>query len=112
VEAINAAGGVKGRKIDIVMRDTQGDHQGGQRHQELISQAKVHAIWDRSIRRGASTTPIMARARFRISILAWSKPDRSLRNFPMRSAWRLRTANGMTPFGNYCLNILKAKKVP
>ena len=45
-DAINAAGGVKGRKIEIVMRDTQGDPtKAVNATQELISQAKVHAIW-------------------------------------------------------------------
>src|SRR6202012_2948023 len=45
-DAINAGGGVKGRKIEIVMRDTQGDPtKAVNATQELISQAKVHAIW-------------------------------------------------------------------
>ena len=46
VDEINAAGGVKGRKLEIVMRDTQGDPtKAVNATQELISQAKVHAIW-------------------------------------------------------------------
>src|SRR5471032_671057 len=45
-DAINAAGGVKGRKIEIVMRDTQGDPtKAVNATQELISQVKVHAMW-------------------------------------------------------------------
>src|SRR4029079_10443092 len=46
VDAINAGGGVKGRKIELCMRDTQGDPtKAVNATQELISQAKVHAIW-------------------------------------------------------------------
>src|SRR5258708_8587669 len=45
VEAINAAGGVKGRKIEIVMRDTQGDPtKAVNATQEMISQVKLHGI--------------------------------------------------------------------
>src|SRR5258707_1986867 len=45
VEAINAAGGVKGRKIEIVMRDTQGDPtKPVNATQEMISQVHDHAI--------------------------------------------------------------------
>src|SRR5260370_34478810 len=46
VDAINAAGGVKGRKIEIVMGDTQGDpSKAVNATQDLISQANVPAIW-------------------------------------------------------------------
>src|SRR5580698_9445315 len=45
-DTINAAGGIKGRKIEIVTRDTQGDPtKAVNATQELISRAKVHAIW-------------------------------------------------------------------
>src|SRR5476651_1373827 len=63
-EAINAAGGIKGRKLEIVMRDTQGDPtKAVNATQELISQAKVHAIWG-PVNSGEAlaTTPIMARS--------------------------------------------------
>jgi len=64
-DAINAAGGVKGRKIEIVMRDTQGDPtKAVNATQELISQAKVHAIWGPlNSGEALATTPIMARAK-------------------------------------------------
>src|SRR5450432_4011093 len=45
-EAINAAGGIKGRKIEILTRDTQGDPtKAVNATQEMISQLKVHSIW-------------------------------------------------------------------
>ena len=64
-DAINAAGGVKGRKIEIVMRDTQGDPtKAVNATQELISQVKVHAIWGPlNSGEALAVTPIMARAK-------------------------------------------------
>lgn len=64
-DAFNAAGGVKGRKIEIVVRDTQGDPtKAVNATQELISQAKVHAIWGPfNSGEALATTPIMARAK-------------------------------------------------
>src|ERR1700675_5056992 len=45
-DAINAAGAVKGRRIEIVTRDAQGDPtKAVNATQDMISQAKVHAIW-------------------------------------------------------------------
>src|SRR6202166_5341371 len=43
VDAINAGGGVKGRKLEIVTRDTQGDpNKAVNDTQLMIIQAKVH----------------------------------------------------------------------
>src|SRR3954467_11099875 len=65
VDAINAGSGVKGRKIELFMRDTQGDPtKAVNATQELISQAKVHAIWGPlNSGEALATTPIMARAK-------------------------------------------------
>src|SRR5471030_3086078 len=65
VDALNAAGGVKGRKIEVITRDTQGDPtKAVNATQELISQTKVHALWG-PVNSGEAlaTTPIMARAK-------------------------------------------------
>ena len=64
-DAINAAGGVKGRKIEVIIRDTQGDPtKAVNATQELISQVKVHAIWGPlNSGEALATTPIMARAK-------------------------------------------------
>src|ERR1700740_3542444 len=52
VDAINGAGGVKGRKVEIVMRDTQGDPtKAVNATQEMISQITAHGIW-RPLNRG------------------------------------------------------------
>ena len=64
-DELNAAGGVKGRKIEIVARDTQGDPtKAVNATQELISRVKVHAVWGPTNSGEAlATTPIMARAK-------------------------------------------------
>ncbi|OJY73241.1 MAG: hypothetical protein BGP12_08870 [Rhodospirillales bacterium 70-18] len=65
VEAINAAGGVKGRKIELVVRDTQGDPtKAVNAVQDMISRARVHAVWGpTNSGESLATTPIMARAK-------------------------------------------------
>jgi branched-chain amino acid transport system substrate-binding protein len=62
---INAAGGVKGRKIEVVTRDTQGDPtKAVNATQEMISRLKVNAIWGPTNSGEAlATTPIMARGK-------------------------------------------------
>jgi branched-chain amino acid transport system substrate-binding protein len=62
---INAAGGVKGRKIEVIARDTQGDPtKAVNATQEMISRLKVNAIWGPTNSGEAlATTPIMARTK-------------------------------------------------
>ena len=112
-DAINAAGGVKGRRIEIVMRDTQGDPtKAVNATQELISQVKVHAIWGPlNSGEALATTPIMARARMPDvhpcvveSLIDTTKFPNAFRMAPSISQWDDAARN-------YCLNILKAKKV-
>ena len=64
-KAINAAGGVKGRMIEIVTRDTQGDPtKAVNAVQDLISRAKVNAVWGpTNSGESLAVTPIMARAK-------------------------------------------------
>ena len=65
VEAINGAGGVGGRKVELIVRDTQGDPtKAVNAAQEMISRARVHAIWGpTNSGESLATTPIMARAK-------------------------------------------------
>ena len=113
VEAINAAGGVKGRKIELVMRDTQGDPtKAVNATQELISQAKVHAIWGPlNSGEALATTPIMARARIPDIHPCVVESLIDPAKFP--NAFRMAPSNGQwdDAVRNYCLNILKVKKV-
>src|SRR3569833_270591 len=112
-EAINAAGGIKGRKIEIITRDTQGDPtKAVNATQELISQAKVHAIWG-PVNSGEAlaTTPIMARAKIPDihpcvveSLIDPTKYPNAFRMAPSNSQWD-------DAVRNYCLIVLKVKKV-
>jgi branched-chain amino acid transport system substrate-binding protein len=113
VDAINSAGGVKGRKIEIVMRDTQGDPtKAVNATQELISQAKVHGIWGPlNSGEALATTPIMARAKIPNihpcvveTLIDTTKFPNAFRMAPSNSQWD-------DAVRNYCLNILKVKKI-
>ena len=112
-DAINAAGGVKGRKLEVVTRDTQGDPtKAVNATQELISQAKVHAIWGPfNSGEALATTPIMGRAKIANlhpcvveSLIDTTKFPNAFRLAPSNSQWD-------DAVRNYCLNIIKAKKV-
>ncbi|WP_407155902.1 ABC transporter substrate-binding protein [Bradyrhizobium sp. STM 3557] len=113
VKAINAAGGVKGRKIEIVMRDTQGDPtKAVNATQEMISQVKVHGIWGPfNSGEALATTPIMARAKMPDihpcvveSLIDPTKYPNAFRMAPSNSQWD-------DAVRNYCLKVLKVKKV-
>jgi branched-chain amino acid transport system substrate-binding protein len=112
-EAINAGGGVKGRKIEIVMRDTQGDPtKAVNATQELISQVKVHAIWGPlNSGEALATTPIMARGKIPDVHPCVVESLIDTRKFP--NAFRMAPSNSQwdDAVRNYCLNILKAKTV-
>jgi branched-chain amino acid transport system substrate-binding protein len=113
VDAINAGGGVKGRKIEVITRDTQGDPtKAVNATQELISQAKVHAIWGPlNSGEALATTPIMARAKMPDlhpcvveSLIDPVKFPNAFRVAPSNSQWD-------DAVRNYCLNVLKVKKI-
>src|ERR1700744_2449103 len=113
VDAINGAGGVKGRKIELVMRDTQGDpSKAVNATQELISSQKVHAIWGPlNSGEALATTPIMARAKMPDihpcvveTLIDPAKFPAAFRIAPSNSQWD-------DAVRNYCLKILKVKKV-
>src|ERR1700757_5157880 len=113
VDAINAAGGVKGRKIELVMRDTQGDpSKAVNATQELISQQKVHAIWGPlNSGEALATTPIMARAKMPDIHPCVVETLIDPAKFP--NAFRMAPSNGQwdDAVRNYCLNILKVKNI-
>ena len=113
VDAINAGGGVKGRKLEIITRDTQGDPtKAVNATQELISQAKVHAIWGPfNSGEALATTPIMARAKMPNIHPCVVETLIDEAKFP--NAFRLAPSNNQwdDAVRNYCLNILKVRKV-
>ena len=112
-EAINAAGGVKGRRIEIITRDTQGDPtKAVNATQELISQAKVHAIWGpTNSGESLAVTPIMARAKMPNIHPCVVDTLIDERRFP--NAFRISPSNAQwdNAVRNYCLAILKLKKI-
>jgi branched-chain amino acid transport system substrate-binding protein len=63
VAKINAAGGVNGRKIEMLTRDTQGDPtKAVNAVQEMIGSARVHAIWGpNNSGESLAATPILTR---------------------------------------------------
>ena len=112
-DAINAAGGVNGRKIEIVTRDTQGDPtKAVNATQEMISRLKVHAIWGPTNSGEAlATTPIMARSKMPDihpcvvnSLIDPEKYPNAFRMAPSNTQWD-------DAVRGYCLKILKVKKI-
>ena len=112
-ETINAAGGVKGRKIEVITRDTQGDPtKAVNATQEMISQLKVHAVWGpTNSGKSLAITPIMARAKMPNihpcvidSLIDPEKFPNAFRTSPSNTQWNdaVRT---------YCIKVLKVKKV-
>ena len=111
--AINTAGGIKGRTIDVLTRDTQGDPtKAVNATQEMISALKVHAIWGpTNSGESLAVTPIMARAKMPNihpcvvdSLIDATKFPNAFRLAPSNTQWD-------DAVRGYCLKILKVKKV-
>jgi len=111
--AINTAGGIKGRTIDVRTRDTQGDPtKAVNATQEMISALKVHAIWGpTNSGESLAVTPIMARAKMPNihpcvvdSLIDATKFPNAFRLAPSNTQWD-------DAVRGYCLKILKVKKV-
>jgi branched-chain amino acid transport system substrate-binding protein len=113
VDALNAAGGVKGRKLDLIVRDTQGDPtKAVNATQEMISRIKVHAIWGPTNSGEAlATTPIMAR--FKMPDMHPCVVDSLIDPQKYPNAYRIAPSNGQWDDAAraYCLDILKLKDV-
>ncbi|HEY0183668.1 MAG TPA: ABC transporter substrate-binding protein [Rhodopila sp.] len=113
VDQINAQGGVNGRLIEVVSRDTQGDPtKAVNATQDVISRQKVHAIFGpANSGELLATTPIMARAKMPSlvpgvvnSLIDPVKYPNAFRVTPSNIQW-----DGAVR--NYCKNIMKVKKV-
>ncbi|WP_454687991.1 ABC transporter substrate-binding protein [Achromobacter aloeverae] len=112
-DTLNAAGGVKGRKVEIITRDTQGDPtKAVNATQEMINSQKVHAIWGpTNSGESLAVTPIMARAGIPNihpcvvdSLIDTKKFPNAFRIAPSNEQWD-DAARG------YCLKVLKVKKI-
>jgi branched-chain amino acid transport system substrate-binding protein len=110
---INASGGVKGRKIEIITRDTQGDPtKAVNATQEMISQLKVHAVWGpTNSGESLAVTPIMARGN--MPNVHPCVIDSLIDPVKFPNAFRLAPSNTQwdDAVRGYCLKILKVKKV-
>ncbi|MFL5252068.1 MAG: ABC transporter substrate-binding protein [Rhodopila sp.] len=113
VEQINGSGGVNGRMIEVISRDTQGDPtKAVNATQDVISRQKVHAIFGpANSGELLATTPIMARAKMPSlvpgvvnSLIDPVKYPNAFRVTPSNTQW-----DGAVR--NYCKNIMKVKKV-
>lgn len=112
-EAINAAGGVKGRRIEILTRDTQGDPtKAVNATQEMISQLRVHAIWGpTNSGESLATTAIMARAKMPNIHPCVVDTLIDERRYP--NAFRITPSNTQwdDAVRGYCLRRVNARKV-
>ena len=113
VEEINAAGGVKGRRIEIVTRDTQGDPtKAVNATQDMISRQKVNAIWGPTNSGEAlATTAVMARAK--MPNIHPCVVDSLIDPAKYPNAFRVAPSNGQwdDAVRNYCENVLKVTDV-
>lgn len=112
-DAINAAGGVKGRRIEILTRDTQGDPtKAVNATQEMISQLRVHAIWGpTNSGESLAVTAIMARAKMPNIHPCVVDTLIDERRYP--NAFRITPSNTRwdDAVRGYCLNRVNARKV-
>jgi branched-chain amino acid transport system substrate-binding protein len=112
-EQINAAGGVKGRNIEVITRDTQGDPtKAVNATQEMISALRVHAVWGpTNSGESLAVTPIMARSKMPNIHPCVVDGLIDTKKFP--NAFRLAPSNTQwdDAVRGYCLKILKVKKV-
>lgn len=112
-EAINAGNGVKGRKVEIITRDTQGDPtKAVNATQEMISQLRVNAIWGpTNSGESLAVTAIMARAKMPNihpcvvdSLIDASRYPNAFRIAPSNTQWD-------DAVRSYCLKNTGARKV-
>ncbi len=113
VEQINGQGGVDGRLLDVITRDTQGDPtKAVNATQDVISRQKVHAVFG-PVNSGEllATTPIMARAKMPSLVAGVVNSLIDPLKYP--NAFRVTPSNAQwdDAVRNYCQNIVKAKKV-
>jgi branched-chain amino acid transport system substrate-binding protein len=112
-ETLNAAGGVKGRQIEIITRDTQGDPtKAVNATQEMINSRKVHAIWGpTNSGESLAVTPIMARAG--VPNIHPCVIDSLIDPKKFPNAFRIAPSNAQwdDAVRNYCLKVLKVNKI-
>lgn len=112
-DQINAKGGIKGRKIEVVTRDTQGDPtKAVNAAVEFATHDKVHAVFGPTNSGEAlATTPILSR--YKVPNMQQGVLDRLID--PQKYPYAFRNAATNTQWDdanrNYVVNVLKAKSV-
>jgi branched-chain amino acid transport system substrate-binding protein len=113
VKEINDAGGIDGRKIELIVRDTQSDAtKAVNAIAELTHRQKVHVVWG-PLNSGETlaATPLCARDGIPMIQPCWVDNLIDVKKYPM--AFRNAPTNMQigTAANHYVLNVLKKKKV-
>src|SRR5262250_38050 len=113
VKEINAAGGVKGRQIELIVRDTQSDPtKAVNASTELTRRHKVHVMWGPlNSGEALAATPLIARDGVPQVHPCWVDALTDPKKYPLafRNAPTNQQIGGAA--NHYVVNILKAKKV-
>ena len=113
VKEINAAGGIKGRQIELIVRDTQSDPtKAVNASTELTRRHKVHVIWGPlNSGEALAATPLIARDGVPQMHPCWVDSLIDVKKYPM--AFRNAPTNQQVgrAANHYVVNIAKAKKV-
>src|SRR3954471_9968566 len=113
VEEINNAGGVNGRKLELITRDTQSDPtKAVNAVAELTQRQKVALIWG-PVNSGEAlaATPLIARDKVPMLHPCWVDELIDVKKYPM--AFRIAPTNTQIGGGanHYVVDVLKLKKV-
>ncbi|MFO1082740.1 MAG: ABC transporter substrate-binding protein, partial [Reyranellaceae bacterium] len=113
VEAINAAGGIDGRKIELVVRDTQSDPtKAVNAVAELTQRQKVALIWGPGNSGEAlAASPLIARDKVPMLHPCWVDQLIDIKKYPMsfRNAPSNQQIGAAANF--YAVDVLKLKKI-
>ena len=113
VDEINAAGGINGRKIELIVRDTQSDPtKAVNAVAELTQRQKVAIIWGPlNSGEALAATPLIARDKVPMLHPCWVDELIDVKKYPM--AFRIAPTNTQVGGGAnyYVVDVLKLKKV-
>ena len=113
VELINKDGGIKGRKIELIVRDTQSDPtKAVNAVAELTQRAKASIIWGPlNSGEALAATPLIARDKVPMLHPCWVDELIDVKKYPM--SFRIAPTNTQVGGGanHYVVDVLKLKKV-
>src|SRR5215467_11258806 len=113
VDEINKAGGINGRKIELIVRDTQSDPtKAVNAVAELTQRAKASVIWGPlNSGEALAATPLIARDKVPMLHPCWVDELIDVKKYPM--SFRIAPTNTQVGGGanHYVVDVLKLKKV-